>query len=176
MRLWTIQSEAVFQKLKSTGEYVPSWELSLNESSEWLRPAYEWVVPEFGRRVGHPVTTPLVWFFDFQVGSARRLPKNWKRPCVRMVFELPESDFLRLDEDAWLCIINRDWAWPSELLNADDFNQQLDQWEAVQLAQGRTKEDTWSSAFDHAPYQGSRYHYVSERLHLGQLVSYATFR
>ena len=112
MILWTIQPEAVYEEILSTGVY--HCDFSKSSLSEWER-QYDWLVEQMKKRIGPPpngVSYP-VWAWHTWEGVRKkpdlrreRWGNGWKgERFVCLEIDVPDKDVLLSDFDSWSIIL-----------------------------------------------------------------------
>lgn len=115
MKLWTIQSPAVYDLLQKTGIYHCDPDLSENPE-EAFRKAYAWMHAKMEIQIGpapEGVTDP-VWAWHTWVGNRRKpdfrtsLFRN-SMDCYLMEIEVPDDEVLLTDYNDWHYVLNEWW-------------------------------------------------------------------
>lgn len=155
MILWTIQSEEVYRKLLDTGYY--HCEFSRSHMQEWKR-QYDWLVEQMKKRIGPPptgVTYPVWAWHTWRKGRRKpdlrneRWGNGWKGDqFVRMEIDVPVSEVLCSDFDAWSIILLDGFLCDSE--EEDNRLESIYQ-DLSSVDQRKMKSINWEGAFDLTP-------------------------
>ena len=158
MRLWTIQPEKIFEKLKAgktvhcdpaQSELLTSCEFSL---------AYDWMAEQLSRRIGPPppgVCYPIwAWhtldWLHQPVNLRLGFFRNYREPMACIELEIPDSDVLLSNEDMWHIVLND--GYYGDCQNEQE-SQQEDQWFDALPPQEQelVKRASWEKIFDVFP-------------------------
>lgn len=150
MFLSTMQPIAVWEDLQRTGIYRAD-EAKMEMLPDFKR-AYIWMVREMEARIGHRpdgVTWP-VWAWYKHCNRIGRLDlrrqENWEyEPMVCIEVDIPDSQVLLSDFDAWHCVLNNGVCAETEA-EFDALYEVID--EATPEEAQRMKEATWPRVFD----------------------------
>ncbi len=134
MRLWTVQDEEVYNIIMEKGEYLCDGSKSENLESELFKIAYTWLVEKMEEKLGKApegIQYP-VWAWPFKPDFRKRCWKTSGEKCVRIEFEIDESEIFITDFFGWHMPLNH---FP--LFDIDDD----DEWEEVYSEFERLKFD-----------------------------------
>ena len=120
MILWTIQDEAVWQKLQETGVYTtPSSLIEFPPDEDpminHMHYAYKWMAEQMRKRIGPPpegVEFPVWgWYKQYKRPDGMpdmRQPGHYLpgKPCVRLKLDVPDWEVLLSDFDDWHFALN----------------------------------------------------------------------
>ena len=152
MILWTIQPEAVYEEILSTGVY--HCDFSKSSLSEWER-QYDWLVEQMKKRIGPPpngVSYP-VWAWHTWEGVRKkpdlrreRWGNGWKgERFVCLEIDVPDKDVLLSDFDSWSIILLN-----GLLADTEEEDQKLEAiYDSLSSDEQRIMQDkNWEGAFD----------------------------
>ena len=155
MRLWTIQTKAVFNTLQETGTYICNPDLSICLAELDFYIPYNWLCNQMEKRIGkRPANIKYpVWAWHTLYGRHSKPDLRWtefrhlESDSVCMEIEIPDGQVLLSNEEDWHYVLN-DWfntKYKSELT----FEQAEEWFQKLSDHQKRIeKEKSWEYIFD----------------------------
>ena len=157
MRLWTLQPEWVYEKLKKDGVFVCDPTKSTMLQFYCFEKAYRWITNQMIRQIGPPpagVSFPIwAWhttYWKHRKPDLRRTEfRSFSEPMLCIEIEKPDNEVLLSDEENWHFVLNDSYISDNEQDdNAFDF--------LPEQQKEHLKEISWKKIFDISPYEDNR--------------------
>ncbi len=150
MRLWTIQSEEVYEQISSEGIYHcgGSGELPM------FGAPYRWMAEQMAARIGPPPDGAVfpIWawhtmYWEHRRPDMRRMEfRRQSRPFALMEIEIPDRDVLLSDEESWHFVLGDNYF--CDAANETEFDAACRRYDSLpEAAQRAVKERSWEKIF-----------------------------
>lgn len=159
MKLWTIQTEDVYNQVMTTNDYRVDWSKS-PLAQYWMEP-YMWMKEQAVKRGLKDNGKGLIWSWykwytagrDMDLRALSHDYREGEKYCC-MTLEVPDDQVLLIDTENWIRRINCARCYPSGVEEVPELYERLmDEYydEKDKEKSRRIAEDSWHLVFDFNP-------------------------
>lgn len=126
MRVWTMQPIEVWEQFERDGVF--HCDENLSENGEDFKDSYAWMIEQMDKRMEHPDGVVLPMWAWYRYDWKNKKPdlrqtgfgyKGEKTVCIEL--EIPESELLLSDFNAWHFVLNH--SWYDDSTNEEEWDQ-----------------------------------------------------
>lgn len=164
MKLWSIQTEDVYNKVMSDGYCIVDRNKSEclyadNKIDEQFDRSYNWLVEKMTEKIGKPENVVLPWWAYYKSCGVRDLTlKDLQyfgtpgKEYMLLELEVPDNEVVLSDLDAWHFVLNN-W-WLDGSLNEEEWDKNNEWIESLSPEERqKVKTESWNGIFDIEPFE-----------------------
>lgn len=164
MKLWSIQTEDVYNKVMSDGYCIVDRNKSEclyadNKIDEQFDRSYNWLVEKMTEKIGKPENVVLPWWAYYKSCGVRDLTlKDLQyfgtpgKEYMLLELEVPDNEVVLSDLDAWHFVLNN-W-WLDGSLNEEEWDKNNEWIESLSPEERqKVKTESWNDIFDIEPFE-----------------------